>query len=242
MAARSRSASLGQRGRARGKGNARAKNARAKNARAASLGQRGRARGKGSARCGNEVWQGGGRSLGMKQRCHPNRLMLHCAPDPPVPCSPPPPPAAPQTAWLDEFKDFSSTVTPWQSDTPSSAHGAHILASQLHLQRHPTPNPSLLFPLPSPLAIDHPLTCTQFTHPCPPAPFAAAPYLQHTPASRPLLQNPPGNSSPPHLHTMHTSLPPSSICSGTMPTFLAIAMPVSPPVKLMQFTRGCSVR
>lgn len=45
-----------------------------------------------------------------------------------------------------------------------------------------------------------------------------------------------------HLHTMHASLPPSSICMGTMPAFRQMAMPVSPPVKLMQLTPGCWVR
>jgi hypothetical protein len=35
---------------------------------------------------------------------------------------------------------------------------------------------------------------------------------------------------------MHASLPPSSICSGTMLAFLQMEMPVSPPVKLMQST------
>mmetsp|Transcript_23266 Transcript_23266/g.65328 ORF Transcript_23266/g.65328 Transcript_23266/m.65328 type:complete len:256 (+) Transcript_23266:88-855(+) len=38
------------------------------------------------------------------------------------------------------------------------------------------------------------------------------------------------------------SLPPSSICSGTMAAFLAMLRPVSPPVKLMHDTLGCCVR
>ncbi|KAG0573172.1 hypothetical protein KC19_VG154500 [Ceratodon purpureus] len=33
--------------------------------------------------------------------------------------------------------------------------------------------------------------------------------------------------------TKQVSLPPSSICRGIIPAFLEIAMPVSPPVKLM---------
>jgi hypothetical protein len=41
---------------------------------------------------------------------------------------------------------------------------------------------------------------------------------------------------------MHASLPPSSICIGTIPALRLMEMPVSPPVKLMQLTAGCSVR
>jgi hypothetical protein len=41
---------------------------------------------------------------------------------------------------------------------------------------------------------------------------------------------------------MQASLPPSSICTGTMPALRQMEMPVSPPVKLMQLTLGWVVR
>lgn len=39
-------------------------------------------------------------------------------------------------------------------------------------------------------------------------------------------------------HTMHTSLPPSSICSGTMPAFLLMEMPVLPPAAPASMSYG----
>ena len=64
----------------------------------------------------------------------------------------------------------------------------------------------------------------------------------------PLYENPPlmmclaARSRSASSQTMHASLPPNSICSGTMPAFRLMAMPVSPPVKLMQLAPGCCVR